>query len=341
MKVLLRSRSLAAGGLLALALAALIPATAAAKPEPGYAPARLPAVRPLTGRHSPSTGSTSDLARPRATSASTRRTHRRSAAVSGPRAPATSSSSTPACRSPARSTTPAAPGMATCRAPSSSTRRATTSTATNVEDIYNFQNPADAGAWPEAARVPVEINEADNFYNPVLRGINSASQGDVWFVTWDGNPTLTERPSTPAGRRRRVPRPRLELPDRQRRHRLLHVHVLQRHGERPGRVLRGAVRRSGRSCSSSARSSSVEQQREVPASHCRLAATPSTPCSPAFARRHGRVHGRLELLLGEHAVRHSASATNTRSRSTRRAASSTTTRRSGARRSSVARASWA
>ena len=43
--------------------------------------------------------------------------------------------------------------------------------------------------------MPVEINEADNFYNPVLRGINSASQGDVWFVTWDGNPTLiTGRP---------------------------------------------------------------------------------------------------------------------------------------------------
>ena len=38
MKVLLRSRSLAAGGLLALALAALIPATAAAKPEPGARP---------------------------------------------------------------------------------------------------------------------------------------------------------------------------------------------------------------------------------------------------------------------------------------------------------------
>ena len=38
MKVLLRSRSLAAGGLLALMLAALIPAVAAAKPEPGARP---------------------------------------------------------------------------------------------------------------------------------------------------------------------------------------------------------------------------------------------------------------------------------------------------------------
>src|SRR4029079_8676691 len=38
MKVLLRSRSLAAGGLLALALAALIPATASAEPEPGARP---------------------------------------------------------------------------------------------------------------------------------------------------------------------------------------------------------------------------------------------------------------------------------------------------------------
>ena len=52
---------------------------------------------------------------------------------------------------------------------------------------------------PDPAFHMVEINEADNFYNPVLRGINSASQGDVWFVTWDGNSTLIAGRPHPLG----------------------------------------------------------------------------------------------------------------------------------------------
>ena len=34
--------------------------------------------------------------------------------------------------------------------------KGTTEHGDGVEPIYNFQNPADAGAWPDAARVPVE-----------------------------------------------------------------------------------------------------------------------------------------------------------------------------------------
>ena len=63
-----------------------------------------------------------------------------------------------------------------------------------------------------AARVPSgDANEA--VFNPLLRGRTAASQGDVWWVSWDGNPGLSRvahpwglswRPGAWAGTSRRV-----------------------------------------------------------------------------------------------------------------------------------------
>jgi hypothetical protein len=64
-----------------------------------------------------------------------------------------------------------------------------------VEPIYNAGDPADFNAWPDFARVPSPPDPGAALYDPLLQGAISASQGDVWFLTWDGNPTaLAGRP---------------------------------------------------------------------------------------------------------------------------------------------------
>lgn len=59
-----------------------------------------------------------------------------------------------------------------------------------IEPIYNSLDPNDVAEWPAAARVPNELSPDDQLFNPLLRGRTNASQGDVWFMTWDGDPTL-------------------------------------------------------------------------------------------------------------------------------------------------------
>jgi hypothetical protein len=61
---------------------------------------------------------------------------------------------------------------------------------TEIEPIYNSLDPNDVADWPAAGRVPNELLPEDQLFNPLLRGRTNASQGDVWFLTWDGDPTL-------------------------------------------------------------------------------------------------------------------------------------------------------
>ncbi|MBA2304817.1 MAG: hypothetical protein H0W08_19585 [Acidobacteria bacterium] len=60
-----------------------------------------------------------------------------------------------------------------------------------VRPIYNSTDPDDVANWPAAAYVPDQPNEADNLFHPALRGRLAASEGDVWWLTWDGNPLLS------------------------------------------------------------------------------------------------------------------------------------------------------
>ena len=53
--------------------------------------------------------------------------------------------------------------------------------------------------WPAAALVPAEPNEVDNLFHPNLRGRVAASEQDVWWLTWDGNPALDEQRKHPLG----------------------------------------------------------------------------------------------------------------------------------------------
>ena len=68
-----------------------------------------------------------------------------------------------------------------------------------VQPIYNSTDPGDVANWPAAAYVPDEPNEADNLFHPFLRGRVAASEGDVWWLTWDGNPLLNDQRLHPLG----------------------------------------------------------------------------------------------------------------------------------------------
>jgi hypothetical protein len=68
-----------------------------------------------------------------------------------------------------------------------------------IEPIYNASDPEDANAWPDFAKVPGGTDPGAAVFDPLLQGSNSASQGDIWFLTWDGNPTATAGRPHPLG----------------------------------------------------------------------------------------------------------------------------------------------
>ena len=85
--------------------------------------------------------------------------------------------------------------------------KGTTQHGEEVEPIYNTNNPDDLAFIQDtlatdpvalAARVPNGDATAD-LYNPLLRGRAAASQGDVWWISWDGNPSLAAGRPHPLG----------------------------------------------------------------------------------------------------------------------------------------------
>ena len=64
--------------------------------------------------------------------------------------------------------------------------------------IYNASNPDDVENWPEAAFVPAG-DASEELFDPLLRGRVSASQGDVWFLSWEGNPAFAAGREHPLG----------------------------------------------------------------------------------------------------------------------------------------------
>ncbi len=67
-----------------------------------------------------------------------------------------------------------------------------------VQKVFNASDPDDLANWPEAAKVPLG-DATENLFDPLLRGRNSASQGDVWFVSWEGNPSFAAGREHPLG----------------------------------------------------------------------------------------------------------------------------------------------
>ncbi len=84
--------------------------------------------------------------------------------------------------------------------------KGTTQHGEQVEPIYNTTNSDDVSNLPEAGFVPQGDLSADLF-NPLLQSDASeadgrrrqASQGDVWWMSWDGNPGLNAGRKHPLG----------------------------------------------------------------------------------------------------------------------------------------------
>ena len=84
--------------------------------------------------------------------------------------------------------------------------KGTTQHGEEVRPIYNTTNADDIANLPDAAKVPLGDVNADIFH-PLLQTDSSetdlrrrqASQGDVWWMSWDGNPTLNAGRSHPLG----------------------------------------------------------------------------------------------------------------------------------------------
>jgi hypothetical protein len=68
-----------------------------------------------------------------------------------------------------------------------------------VEPIYNASDAADLAQWPEFAKVPGAGDSVSTIYDPLLQNQVSASQGDVYFLTWDGNPARVNGRIHPMG----------------------------------------------------------------------------------------------------------------------------------------------
>ncbi|HQR18085.1 MAG TPA: hypothetical protein PK948_06925 [Gemmatimonadales bacterium] len=62
-----------------------------------------------------------------------------------------------------------------------------------VQPIYNASDASDFANWPAAAYVPstAEGDAGADLYSDLLQGTKQASQGDVWWVSWEGNPAAT------------------------------------------------------------------------------------------------------------------------------------------------------
>jgi hypothetical protein len=56
-----------------------------------------------------------------------------------------------------------------------------------IRPIFDSNDPEDAANWPEAARVP-EGDATAELFDPNLQGEIAASQGDLWFLAWEGDP---------------------------------------------------------------------------------------------------------------------------------------------------------
>jgi hypothetical protein len=67
-----------------------------------------------------------------------------------------------------------------------------------VTPIYRGQDPADVAIWPEVALVP-EGDASELLYDPLLRGKANGSQGDVYWISWDGDPAFVSGRPHPLG----------------------------------------------------------------------------------------------------------------------------------------------
>jgi len=68
-----------------------------------------------------------------------------------------------------------------------------------ITDIYDGADPSDLALWPAEAHVPSGDDSAASLYHPSLQGHKTASDRDIWFLTWEGDPRLSGGRGHPLG----------------------------------------------------------------------------------------------------------------------------------------------
>jgi hypothetical protein len=68
-----------------------------------------------------------------------------------------------------------------------------------ITDIFDASDPADFAAWPAEAYVPSGTDRAASLYDPLLQGKKTASDDDIWFLSWEGDPNLVSGRIHPLG----------------------------------------------------------------------------------------------------------------------------------------------
>ena len=82
-----------------------------------------------------------------------------------------------------------------------------------VRQIFDSNDPADAATWPDEARVPCAVGSTSpaclenalggdaqgDLFDPALQGSIAASQGDLWFMSGEANPSRLESRAHPMG----------------------------------------------------------------------------------------------------------------------------------------------
>ncbi len=67
-----------------------------------------------------------------------------------------------------------------------------------VTQIFRGQDPNDVAIWPAVGLVP-QGDASELLFDPLLRGQVNASQGDVYWITWDGDPAFISSRPHPLG----------------------------------------------------------------------------------------------------------------------------------------------
>jgi hypothetical protein len=77
--------------------------------------------------------------------------------------------------------------------------KGTTENGSGVFPIYNTASPQDVAAWPGAAFVPAPPDPQADLFDPALHGNVKASDNDVWFMSWEGDPASNAGRTHPLG----------------------------------------------------------------------------------------------------------------------------------------------
>jgi len=68
-----------------------------------------------------------------------------------------------------------------------------------ITNIFDSADQGDLDNWPTAAYVPSPPDPGADLYDPALHGLKTASDNDIWFLSWEGDPNLSAGRNHPLG----------------------------------------------------------------------------------------------------------------------------------------------